>query len=65
MVCGRRAAGGWGDDDGDNEVDDRSCDEVHCYSGAKFLQFLVENLLWEVTVHIVWYYRISRGISNT
>ncbi len=53
--CRRRAAGGWGDDDGDNEVDDRSCDEVHCYSGVKFSQFLVENLRWEVTVHIVWY----------
>ncbi len=39
--CGQRAAGGWGDDDGDNEVDDRSCDKVHCYSGVKFLQFLM------------------------
>jgi hypothetical protein len=28
---------------------------VHCYSGVKFSQFLVENLRWEVTVHIVWY----------
>ena len=39
--CGLRAAGCWGDDDGDNEVNDRSCDEVHCCSGVKFLQFLM------------------------
>ncbi len=32
---------------------------MHCYSGVKFSQFLVENLCWEVTVHIVWY---SRGL---
>jgi hypothetical protein len=39
--CGQRAAGCWGDDDGDNEVNDRSCDEVHCCSGVKFFQFLM------------------------
>ena len=51
----RAAGGGWLGHDGDNEVDDRSCEEVHCYSGVKFLHFLVENLRWEITAHIVWY----------